>query len=86
MEQELDVAALYQKLRPFLEVVKSDGNPVVEPYGCYPPNRFGRTALADWPLHSWRGPGSSPLCVRWAYPSSRQPTFEQFLKVYRINA
>lgn len=77
--------SLYQKLAPFLEVVKGDGNPMREPWGCYPPKRHGRNKLEDWPLSAWRGPGSSPLCVKWQPNATRQPTFEQFCRLYRLN-
>jgi hypothetical protein len=78
-------SSLYAKLAPFLSVVKGDGSPIIEPYGCYPPCRNGRNDLRDWPLHSWRGPGTSPLCVSWSPDAKRRPTFEQFLRVYGIS-
>jgi hypothetical protein len=77
-------AGLYQQLSPFLNVEKGDGNPVTEKWGCYPPRRFGRHSLEDWPLHSWRGPGSSPLCLSWSANPARRPTFDQFVRAYRI--
>jgi len=76
--------ALYEKLSPFLNVVKGDGNPMVEPYGCYPPARNCRNDLRDWPLSDWRGPGNSPLCIKWSANPTRKPTFNQFIKVYKM--
>lgn len=77
---------LYDKLSPFLRVEKGEGNPVAEPYGCYPPPRHERQSLRDWPLHHWRGPGHSPLCLSWCPNSDRRPTFDQFLCVYGLRA
>ena len=81
-----DAQRLYEKLAPHLEVVKGDGNPVAEPWGCYPPLRNHRNDLRDWPLHSWRGPGASPLCIQWSAKPKQQPTFGQFLRVYKLSA
>lgn len=78
--------ALYLKLAPHLEIVKEDGPAGLEPWGCYPPRRNGRVGLKEWPLHSWRGPGTSPLCIRWVSKSRRKPTFEQFCRVYRLHS
>jgi hypothetical protein len=77
-------AELYTKLALFLNVVKGDGSPFREPYGCHAPPRNGREGLAFWPLHSWRGPGHSPLVIEWNPRGKRRPTFEQFLRVYRF--
>lgn len=81
---EEEAVALFSKLAPFLDVVKGDGNPVAEPWGCYAPKRNGRNKIQDWPLSHWRGPGTSPLCVQWNPAGKRRPTFEQFLRVYKI--
>jgi hypothetical protein len=81
---EQDALRLYEKLAPYLDVVKGEGNPVAEPWGCYPPRRNGRNDLRDWPLHTWRGPGNSPLCVCWSAKPARRPTFEQFLRIYSV--
>lgn len=70
----VDTGALYEKLRPYLEVVK--------PWGCYVPTRCGRNNPKDWPLSRWKGPGHSPLCVRWNPHGERKPTYEQFLAIY----
>jgi hypothetical protein len=80
-----EAQALFDKLSPHLELAKGEGNPVAEPWGCYPPKRNGRNDLRDWPLSAWRGPGTSPLCVRWVAQSQRRPTFAQFVRIYRLD-
>ena len=82
MMSESIAAALYHKLRPYLKVIPS--------WGCYTPDRKQLPSHApagvhaDWPLHSWAGPGHSPIVVTWDPSEGQRPTFGQFLMVYRI--
>jgi len=73
-------ARWYHKLRPYLGVVP--------PWGCYVPKRRGAAHSghdhADWPLHSWRGPGASPLVLGWGR-DGRAPTFAEFCSVYGLD-
>lgn len=77
--------ALYQKLKPYLEVV--------EGWGCYTPAR-GKFKAGDhsaWPLHVWNGPGTFPVQLRWA-PGNKsdgtpreRPSFALFCRAYGLD-